>query len=632
MNRALGYVLLLSFSLGFQGLYAQTPTYERTWDSLTQHPIPEWFEDAKFGIYAHLGPYCVPAHGSEWYPRNMYRKSKDASKEGLFERHQRVYGDQSKFGYKDFIPMFTMENFDAAAWAQLYKDAGARFAGPVAEHHDGFSMWPSKVNRWNASDMGPKRDIVGELVSEIRKRDMKVITSFHHSHNHNGDYFQPIDVDEAKAKRWDVFQPEYADLYGHYPDRKQSLDIWWGKLREVIDAYKPDQIWFDFGLKKIPDDYKQRFAAYYYNKEGEWDKPVIITRKGDHLPDGVGVLDIERGRMKGMGEQLWQTDDSTAYNSWSGVEGLQVKPTEEVLQVLIDIVSKNGVLLLNVCPSADGTISNDQQAMLRGIGDWLKINGEAIYATRPWEVFGEGPTRLQKGGGFLKTLMYTGQDIRYTRSKDGKSLYAICMGWPDAKLLLQSPLVTGKKADAEVTLLGHGKIPHRIVDDQIALHVPELKEQDRPCQHAYAFKLSGFEFALNPMTVLPTITLQADTAVLDGEKVQQQEKAGRTNIGYWDNATESAHWLMRVNEPGYYQVRAEAASANGTTALRVSVNHQNASISIAKSRSWDNPQWNDGEAIEFTEPGIYHVMLKPEDPSTWKAVNVWQLQFQPTKQ
>jgi alpha-L-fucosidase len=259
--------------------------YSEDWQSLCKHPVPEWFTDAKFGIYAHWGIYSVPAFESEWYPRNMYIKDSSVNK-----HHVATYGPLSQFGYKDFIPQFKAEKFDADAWADLYERAGAKFAGPVAEHHDGFSMWASKVNRWNSKDMGPKRDVTGELVEALRKRGIKIVASFHHAYNLQG-YYTPVEGA-------DTADPEYKDLYGQFKDQKLAYDRWLIKIQEVIDAYQPDQIWFDFGLADVPDEYKRKMAAYYYNKEAEWGKEVIITRKGDHLPEGVGVLDIERGKME----------------------------------------------------------------------------------------------------------------------------------------------------------------------------------------------------------------------------------------------------------------------------------------------------------------------------------------------
>jgi len=468
---------------------AQGP-YKANWDSLARQETPEWFKDAKFGIYAHLGVYCVPAYGSEWYPRNMYR-----SKGGVYDHHVKAYGGPIKFGYKGFIPKFKLARFDPAQWAQLYKDAGAKFAGPVAEHHDGFSMWASKVNRWNAADMGPKRDVAGELLSEIRKRGLRTITSFHHGFNIAGYY--------PALKGADTSDPNYADLYGYLllKDRTLPEKRWLVKIKEVIDAYQPDQIWFDFGLGKIPDEYKQKFCAYYYNRAKAWGKSVVITRKSDkYLAKGVGELDIERGRMKDIGKEAWQTDDATAYNSWCWVQGLRVKPAEEIVHELIDIVSKNGVLLLNVCPKSDGTISDDQQQLLHEMGKWLKVNGEAIYATRPWLVYGEGPTTMAKGGGFVKMGKHTAGDIRYTRSKDNKVLYAIALGWPEGKLTLSSVLVTDKADGARIELLGYEK-PLEFEVNQArhpVIEVPSLEAGKRPCRYAYAFKLTGFTTEASP--------------------------------------------------------------------------------------------------------------------------------------
>ena len=195
--------------------------YEPTWESLQKHPVPKWFADAKFGIYAHWGVYSVPAYDSEWYPRKMYLED-----DPVYSYHVQTYGDPSEFGYKDFIPQFQASNFDPDQWADLFVRAGAKFAGPVAEHHDGFSMWASKINRWNAADMGPRRDVVGELVKALRNRDLKIITSFHHAHNIQGYYPQ--------KEGWDTADPQYGDLYGFFKDPRLGLERWQAKIKEVI--------------------------------------------------------------------------------------------------------------------------------------------------------------------------------------------------------------------------------------------------------------------------------------------------------------------------------------------------------------------------------------------------------------
>lgn len=469
--------------------------WQPNWESLSKHEIPEWFHDSKLGIYAHWGVYSVPAFANEWYPRRMYLPKGDVR-----EHHLKTWGPLAKFGYKDFIPMFTAPKFDAEAWAELYEAAGAKFAGPVAEHHDGFSMWASKVNRWNAKDMGPRRDITGELVTALDKRGIKIITSFHHAKNFQ-DYY-------TRVEGADTADPAFGDLYGQFDDEKLAHDRWLVKLKEAIDGYKPDQIWFDFGLQKIPDDYKQRMAAYYYNHEAIWGKPVIITRKGTHLPEGVGALDIERGKMTGMGEELWQTDDSVATNSWCYVEGLRLKSSEELVHELIDIVAKNGVLLLNVAPKADGTFPKDQHNQLTAIGDWLKVNGEAIYATRPWKFHGEGPNLFDRGRGLGKIkqdqIKFSAKDIRYTQSKCGKILYAVLLGLPTEKLALTAVKIDKAGDNAKVTLLGRdAPLPFEVnAKKQLVVDASAINTDNAPCNFAYSLKLEGFEFDIQSDAVV----------------------------------------------------------------------------------------------------------------------------------
>lgn len=618
-NNSLIWLVCVLFLMTAQMTLSQNDAkvYQESWESLSTHPVPEWFADAKFGIYAHLGVYCVPAFGTEWYPRLMFQEN-----DGVYKHHVATYGDPSTFGYKDFIPKFKLEKFDPEQWAELYKQSGAKFAGPVAEHHDGFSMWASKVNRWNAKDMGPQRDVVGELVAAIRKRDMKIITSFHHGFNVQGYY-------TAKAG-WDTADPKFEDLYGQFKDPKIAYDRWFTKLQEVIDAYQPDQIWFDFCLGKVPDAYKRKFAAYYYNKQAEWGKDVIITRKGEDLPAGVGVLDIERGRMKDSNPQLWQTDDSTAYNSWSWVEDLKVKPPVEMIHELIDIVCKNGILLLNVCPKADGTITDQQQQLLREMGQWLKVNGEAIYATRPWLIYGQGPTRMTKGGGFLDTIHYTPQDVRFTRSKDGKTLYAICLGWPDGDFTLDSVTVQSA-AGARVSLLGSdAKVSYTVNPDKsMTIHTPKLDESKRPCQYAFSFKLEGFDLTANPFGTSQAITLQAEQATLEGEKIAIEERNNQSNIGFWDNPQESVHWLVRIPAAGKYLVRGRFAAASGASQLLLTAQENQLKISIPASGSWEKPMTVDAGSMAFEKPGVYHLILAAADRSAWKAVNVWDIQLAP---
>jgi len=460
--------------------------FDPNWESLSKHEAaPEWFQDAKLGIYFHWGPYSVPAFHSEWYPRNMHLKSQPD-----YEHHLETYGHPSEFGYHDFVPMFKAEDFDADEWAQLFHDTGARFAGPVAEHHDGFSMWDSDVTPWNAKDMGPRQDITGELAQALRKRDMKLITTFHHARNLQRNRDADNKAGSGSHYPFHENMPPSSDdpklrlLYGNVPEEQWLEQIWFGKLKEVINKYQPDIIWFDSWLDRIPESLRQRFCAYYLNDARRRGKEVVIVRKQDDLPLDFTVLDHEKSRASGASEHVWMTDDTISTGSWCYTRDLKIKPASEVIHALVDTVSKNGVVLLNVSPKADGTIPADQRETLKGIGQWMKTNGEAIYGTRPWITYGEGPTKEPEGGfrehrKFL-ALKYSAADWRFTRSKDGQTIYAISLGTPasDAPVTLKSfaPASQGVKeplAIESVRLIGNGRsIRQECTDQGLVLHMP----------------------------------------------------------------------------------------------------------------------------------------------------------------
>ncbi|MEM9675197.1 MAG: alpha-L-fucosidase [Bacteroidota bacterium] len=409
--------------------------YKPSWESLAEHDeAPEWFQNAKLGIYFHWGVYSVPAFGNEWYPSRMHFEN-----DKVAQHHREKYGDPAEFGYHDFVPMFKAEHFNAEEWADLFKKAGARFAGPVAEHHDGFAMWASEATTWNAADKGPMRDITGELEKAIRAQDMKFITTFHHARNLQRYRDQP---DETKFRNshypYIAGTPPTSDdselkyLYGNLPKDQWLEEVWFGKLKEVIDQYHPDIMWFDSWLDQIPEEYRQKFSAYYLNESQKRDQEVVIVRKQDDLPLSMSVDDLEKSRKNELTEESWMTDETISKGSWCYTEDLQIKPAADVLHVLIDIVSKNGVLLLNISPKADGTIPEDQREVLLAIGNWLDKYGESIYNTRPWYTFGEGPTKEPEGHfknhhEFLK-VKYSNQDYRYTTQ--GSTIYASVLGMP----------------------------------------------------------------------------------------------------------------------------------------------------------------------------------------------------------
>ncbi len=408
-------------------------SFAPTWASLETYRVPAWYEDGKFGIFIHWGPYCVPAFGDEWYPRHMYLRN---TREFVY--HRKVYGDQAKFGYKDFIPMFTAERFDAAAWAGLFRRAGAKFIVPVAEHHDGFAMYDSALTRWTAARMGPKRDVIGELAAATRRAGLVFGVSSHRA-EHWWFFNGGRDFDS------DVQDPAYSDLYGPavpLPNDRFGLDVvprpdaaflddWLARCTELVDKYQPQLFWFDWWIEQtVFQPYLQRFAAHYYNRGLEWNAGVAINYKNKSFAEKAAVLDIERGQLKGIRPMLWQNDTSVSKNAWGYIQHHDYKPASSIIHDLVDVVSKNGALLLNIGPKADGTIAEPEQAILLEIGHWLEVNGEAIYGTRPWKVFGEGPTEVFEGGFTdTKRAAFTARDIRFTTR--GDAVYAALLGWPE---------------------------------------------------------------------------------------------------------------------------------------------------------------------------------------------------------
>jgi alpha-L-fucosidase len=464
-------------------------TYEPTWNSLKNWRTPQWLRDGKFGIYTHWGVYAVPARGpnATWYANKLYTKQDGPER----KYHEATFGPLEKFGYKDFIPLFTGEKFNAGEWAELFRKAGARFAGPVAEHHDGFSMWDTKYSEWNAARMGPKRDIVGELARAVKKQDMKFVTAFHHAENWF--YFPTWD------KRYDCSDPRYSGLYGPIHEKgalptTAFLDQWKGKIVEVIDKYDPDFIWFDFGLRLIPDPYKQEVLTYFYNSALAHKKEVVVSYKNNDLPPGAGLLDLELGQEASLTYYEWITDTSIDNGEgWGYVKGLGFKTVDNLVDNLVDRVSKNGYLLLNVGPKPDGTIPEEVKERLLELGKWLEMNGEAIYGTTSWVIAGEGPTRLEKSGGFNEKndMIYTKEDIRFT-VKDN-NLYAIVLDWPGDKIIIKSLIPKGNtwpglypSEIVSVTMLGDGKeLKWEMTKEGMLIETPKSK----PCDHAFAFKI-----------------------------------------------------------------------------------------------------------------------------------------------
>jgi alpha-L-fucosidase len=478
-----------------------------TWDSLKEnYKVPSWFRGAKFGIFMHFGVFSVPAHGNEWYEKSLYAGGNDSVLKVLAGNdmalganagpnstrawHTEHFGPPDQFGYKNFIPMFKAEHFDADAWAELFQKAGARYVMPGAQHHENFAMWDSKVTPFNSMQMGPKRDIIGELAVAVRKHGMKLGVA-----NHGIENFEfinpPLELAEKmKEEKSDLYDPKWADFY-NYADRSNAamqrfLVNWYERNVELIDKYQPDLIYFDNGVdQRHIDPLKLQIAAYYYNRAKSWGKEVsFTTKKAAFAPSGTNtktiasILDFEGGPPDGIRNGSWVVDRPIGTTSWGYVDGLKANPPQTVIGWLVDTVSKNGTLLLNVSPKADGTIPQDQQDTLLAVGKWLETNGEAIYDTHAWTKFEE-----------------TGKDHIYFTVKK-HDLYAIVMGKSAGTEIAIGSLPQGGPAGSvrSVTLLGGGTLRYKQDAAGLTVLLPDPTER----KDAFVLKITGLE--TNPDT------------------------------------------------------------------------------------------------------------------------------------
>ena len=468
--------------------------YRPDWETLHNYEIPEWYKDAKFGIFITWGVYAVPGAVNEWYPHNMYRPGDPA-----YEHFEKNYGLLDNLGYKDFIPKFRAEKWDPAGWVDLFKRAGAKYVIPVAEHHDGFSMYDSDLSDWTAVKMGPHRDIVGDLAQAVRAAGLHFGLSSHRA-EHNYYY------DNGRYIRSDVNDPKYASFYGpahpwmndpHFIAYNEWSWVseawthdWLARAVELTEKYKPEVFYFDGGIGHPA--YRRsitEFAAFYYNYAARKNFPAVINFKDYSMQADSGSRDHERALLPGIEDRHWQTDTPISNLSWGYMEHDQLKSADFLIHQLVDIVSKNGNLLLNIGPRPDGTIPDEVSTTLLEIGAWLDKNGEAIYGTQPWKVFGEGPTQIQTGFGHdADTKPYTSSDFRFTAK--GPYVYAISMACPaDGTASIHSlgtgPAGLGYQA-FNLSLLGSSDKVDWLQDDR-ELNIKLPKSYD--CRHGFAVRL-----------------------------------------------------------------------------------------------------------------------------------------------
>ena len=611
-------------------------------DSLAQYQCPKWFQDAKFGIWAHWGPQSVPMDG-DWYARGMYEQGS-----GHYNYHVSHYGQPSKFGYKDIIPLWKAEKWDPARLMKLYKKAGARYFVSMGSHHDNFFLWNSKLHRWNAANMGPHKDVVGVWQHEAKKNGMKFGVSEHlgasftwFQSSHGSDKTGPL-----AGVPYDGADPQYADLYHEkadpgdtewYSNNPKWQHEWYSEIKELIDNYHPDLLYSD-GSLPFGNDVGLSMIAHFYNSNAALHGgKVEAVYNCKQVSDGRWVEDLERGNMAKISPNPWQTD--TSIGDWFYNRNWKYRPISWVVDTLVDNVSKNGNLLLNVVQRPDGSIDPEVETMLEQMAEWTKVHGEAIYGSRPWLVYGEGAARA-RGGSFSEDFGYSAKDIRFTTQ--GATLYAISLAYPsNNELLVRSLAKTGDTSQnliKSVSLLGYsGKLEWSQDKDGLLVKLPAQRVSDI----TVGLKIKGTNLRPAPVPVVVQkvvagvpgiLNLDTSLAELHGDTIQTEAKDGILNIGYWFKADDWVSWTVTIPSAGEYRVSASIATLSDGADFTVKTGSQTLAGTAPNTGDWAKFKSVDLGTLKFDAPGDIIVSVRPKDAVTWKAINLRSVVLTPVSE
>ncbi len=612
--------------------------FKPTAESLAKYQCPEWFRDAKFGIWAHWGPQAVPLDG-DWYARGMYEPGN-----GHYKHHLENYGHPSTNGYKDIIPLWKAEKWDPDRLMALYKKAGARYFVSMGSHHDNFFLWNSKIHRWNAAQMGPRRDVVADWQKAAQKQGLKFGVSEHlgasftwFQSSHGADKTGPL-----AGVPYDGADPQYQDLY-HFPANPGDKDwyskdprwqqIWYNSIKELVDNYQLDLLYTDGGVP-FGNEVGLSMIAHLYNTDLKNHARQRVVYACKQESKGMWIEDLERGVMPKINPNPWQTD--TSIGDWYYNRNWKFRSVSWSIHMLVDIVSKNGNLLLNVVQRPDGSIDPEVEQTLEQMAKWISIHGEAIYGTRPWLVYGEGKVKT-KGGSFKEDFKYSANDIRFTTK--GKNLYAFALGWPaDNQLVIRSlaqPAGTNGNRIKSISLLGSkAKITWTQSPTGLVVKLPAQPVSE----YTAALKIKGED--LKPVVVEEAVQpikpdaqgqlkLAPEEAEMHGTGVNTEERDGQSNIGFWDNAAEWVSWKARVNQPGKYRVLATAAALQEGARLNLVIAGKAVTGSVPSTADWGKFQTFELGDIEIDQAGPVDILARPQDASHWHPINLRSLVLTP---
>jgi alpha-L-fucosidase len=632
--------------------------FQPSYQSLSNYHCPDWFRDAKFGIWAHWGPQAVPMDG-DWYARGMYEEGN-----GHYKHHLANYGHPSTNGYKDIIPLWKAEKWDPDRLMALYKQAGARYFVSMGSHHDNFYLWNSKLHKWNAVNMGPKRDVVGDWQKAATKYGLRFGVSEHLGASFT--WFQSSHRADRSGSMagvpYDGADPKYQDLYhfpadpndrGWYSNNPRWQQMWYDRIKELVDNYSVDLLYTDggvpfgnvVGLSAIANLYNRDLLNHlpaqqtFGRKGAELLRGSPATEQGrpevvyccKQQSRGMWIEDLERGVMARINPYPWQTD--TSIGDWYYNRNWKFRPVSWSIHMLVDIVSKNGNLLLNVVQRPDGSLDAEVEQALEQMAAWIAIHGEAIYGTRPWLVYGEGAVKA-KGGSFGEDFKYSSTDIRFTTK--GQTLYAVALGWPEDGQLTVKSLATpaGLKGNViqRVELLGHqGALRFTQTTNGLVVTLPAQK----PSEYTAALRIFGsgltpVQAAVAVSTVRPdpqgTLVLLPGAAETQGG-VKEENQGGEPNLGFWDNPQDSVSWKANFTQPGKFQVTANCSTVFAGSEFVVEVAGRSLAGKALQTGAWDKFNVVDLGQIEIKQPGALVVQVRPKSAQAWKAINLRWVKF-----